>query len=78
MKQLTCDCTTERLKQVFSHTERARPQKTDSRKLDELSRKQQDGNLYPPVTMATPIRHKEASRGREENTGNGDEDGNAG
>lgn len=54
-------------KQVFSHTERARPQKTDadSRKQDEPSRKQQDGNLYPPIAMATPIRHREASHERE-------------
>lgn len=43
--------------QVFSHT--------DSRKQNEPSKKQQDGNLYPPVAVATPIRHREASRVRE-------------
>lgn len=47
----------------------ARPQKTDSRKQDEPSRKRQDGNLYPPVAMATPVRHREASHGGE-NMGN--------
>lgn len=53
-------------KQVFS-PQGARPRSTytDSRKQDEPSRKQQDGNLYLPVAMATPIRHGEASRGRE-------------
>lgn len=63
-KEHTCNCTV--TKQVFSHT----THKTDSGKQDELSSKQQDGNLYPPIAMATPIRHGEASRGRE-NTGNG-------
>lgn len=58
-KEHTCSCTP--TKQVFSHI-------TDSRKQDELSRKQQDRNLYPPIAMATPIR--ETSCGRE-NTGNG-------
>ena len=57
---------------------RARPQKTDtdSRKRDELSRKQQDGNLYPPVAVATPIRHEEESRGSQ-HMGDWDEGGNA-
>lgn len=37
----------------------AQPQNTytHSRERDEPSRKQQDGNLDPPVATATPIRH---------------------
>lgn len=57
---------------------RARPQKTDtdSGTRDEPSRKQQDGNLYPPVAVATPIRHEEESRGSQ-HMGDWDEGGNA-
>lgn len=35
---------------------------TQSRKLDEPSRTQQDGNLYPPVVTATPIKTLEGKR----------------
>lgn len=38
---------------------------TDSRKQDEPGKNQQDGNFYPLVAMATPIRVREASRSRQ-------------
>lgn len=72
MKQDTHNCTVEGPARYAA----TKSTGTDSRKQDEPSRKQQDGNLYPPVAMATPIRHREGSGGKEE-TGEGDEGGHA-
>lgn len=69
-KERTCNCTV--TKQVFSRT----TQKTDSRKQDELSGKQQDGNLDPPIAMATPIR-KEGDMPRQGEHRERDDGGNA-